>query len=280
MNKQTEQVLPRKIFWLASYPKSGNTWVRMFLDVYVTGFPVKYNSAYRYVNIDLDVAALQLVSAKPLPDLTLMDHFLYRPAMLNNLLHQAKTKDVVIKTHNANVNVTNQSLIPTAITGGAIYIVRDPRDIVLSYASHLGLPVAEVVTVMNNTEHIAHRDNLCHIVSSWSLHVQTWIRSKEFPVTIVKYENLLANPKDIFVQILRALGIINIDWVAFDFALEQTTFANLAKMENEQGFIERSELSKDKFFRVGKAGQWEPGPIADQIEIDHAAVMNEMGYIG
>jgi len=28
---------PRGLFWLASYPKSGNTWVRLFLNAYYTG---------------------------------------------------------------------------------------------------------------------------------------------------------------------------------------------------------------------------------------------------
>lgn len=283
MDEKTKQV-SRKIFWLASYPKSGNTWVRMFLDVYVTGFPAKFNSAYRYVNVDHDLAALQLVSAKPLTTLTLEDQFLYHPAMLANLVHQAKTKDVVIKTHNAKLTVSGMPLIPVPLSGGAIYIVRDPRDIVLSYASHMGKSAADTVPIMNDQGHItfSKRNHLFHVISSWSQHVTSWTQTKDFPVIIVRYEDLLSQPDNMFRQVLKALGVEEVDEAAFQFALEQTTFANLTKMEDEQGFIERSELSKDKFFRVGKVGQWKTGLLADQQDqliTDHVDVMKGLGYI-
>ena len=275
--------MERKIFWLASYPKSGNTWVRMFLDVYVTGFPVKFNSAYKYVNIDHDRGMLQLVSAKPVNELTLQEQFMYHPAMIANLLHTAKTKDIVVKTHNARITVSGMPLVPTPLTGGTIYVVRDPRDIAISYASHLGLPIDTVINTMANEEHMAtsRETKLFHLMSSWSLHVNSWIRS-DFPITIVKYEDLLTDPWGMFTSVLNFLGIVDIDRAAFDFALEQSSFQVLSDMEDAQGYIERSSVSKDKFFRVGKAGQWKSQLTAPQLKKifeDHGQVMEELGYV-
>jgi len=222
----------RKIFWLASYPKSGNTWIRMFLDVYVTGFPVNFNTAYRYVNLDHDLGMLQLVSAIPVNTLTLEQQFLYQPAMLSNILYQAKTKDVIVKTHNANITISGIPLIPEPLTGGVIYIVRDPRDVLLSYASHLNKTHAEVAAIMNNMQHVvtSKLNRLFHVMTSWSYHVDSWVgKRKQFPVYVVKYENLLREPEKLFKEILNFLDIIDINEERFQYALEQTIFANLSK---------------------------------------------------
>jgi hypothetical protein len=272
----------RKIYWLASYPKSGNTWVRLFLDTYVTNFAVNFNSAYRYVNLDHDLGMLQLVSAKPVNTLTLNEQLMYQPAMLANLLHQAKTKDVVVKTHNANITIGGIPLVPKPLTGGVIYIVRDPRDVCISYASHLNMSIDDTIKVMGKMEHMAHSklNKLLHVMSSWSTHVQSWMAIS--PKLIIKYENLLEYPKEGFRKILEFLGITEIDEQIFNFAFEQTTFQNLQEMEEKQGFIERSDVSKDNFFRVGKSEQWRDRLLAHQVDAivkDHGEIMNSIKYL-
>ena len=249
----------RKIFWLASYPKSGNTWVRFFLDTYVTGFPVKFSSAYRYVQVDHDCAAMQSVCAKPITEMSLVDQIIYQPAALANMIVSAKTKDIVMKTHNAKAVAAGMPLIPTHLSAGAIYLIRDPRDVVLSYASHLGISFDNAVKVMADENHAAHSqiNKLYHLMSSWSTHVSSWTKqNKDIPVTVIKYEDLLLQPEIMFRKILGALGIAPINKKAFKFALGQTQFSVLQDVEEKHGFIERSPSSKDKFFRVGKAGQW------------------------
>lgn len=280
MNELSE----RKLYWLASYPKSGNTWVRMFLDVYVTGFPVNFNSAYRYVNLDHDLGMLQLASAQPVNDLTIEQQFMYQPAAMLNMLRCAKTKDMVVKTHNARITVSGIPLIPEPLTAGAIYVVRDPRDVAVSYAAHLGRGIEETITLMNNQSHAATSsvNRLIHLMSSWSTHVISWVQCKAFPVAVVRYEDLLQQPEAMFRNVLKLLGIEPIDETLFKFALEQTTFERLSKLEDEQGFIERSPSSKEKFFRVGKTRQWQTKLLssqADSIFNHHATAMKEVGYI-
>ncbi|MEA1999805.1 MAG: sulfotransferase domain-containing protein [Euryarchaeota archaeon] len=277
--------LERKVYWLASYPKSGNTWVRMFLDCYVTGFPVKFSSAYKYVQLDHDMGMMQLVSAQPRNELTLEYQFMYHSAVIANLLTCAKTKDIVVKTHNAKITVSGMPLIPTPISGGAIYIVRDPRDVVISYSHHLNKSIDETIEIMANEQHAAtsRETSLFHIMSTWSMHVQSWMQlNVDIPVAIVKYEDLLENPDPMFRNILRSLGVTEIDEEMFQFALKQTTFKNLSELEDKQGFIERSDVSKEKFFRVGKAKQWQTQLLshqADAIFNTHADAMKLAGYI-
>ena len=103
--------LDRRIYWIASYPKSGNTWVRMFLNSYLTGFPPDINTAFQCIRSDLHPGTFQLTCGRAIESLTITEQFIYYPAVLLNLLHTANAKDIYLKTHHAKVNVDKTTLI-------------------------------------------------------------------------------------------------------------------------------------------------------------------------
>lgn len=273
----------RKIWWLASYPKSGNTWVRMFLNAYITGFPLDLNTGFQYAYGDNLITYFQSVACRPANNLTVTEQVFYRPAVLMTHLSMSAAKHIALKTHHAKVQVDGIPLFPPKVSAGAVYIVRDPRDIVISFADHLGQSIDDTIKSMNERQYVLeHRiTKLIHILTTWSLHVTTWTKKNvDIAVKVIKYEDMIENPEYEFERILEALGFDTINRDRFNFALDQTRFENLQTLEEKNGFKECGKGKK--FFRVGKSGQWKtiltPEQI-QQIEEDHGEVMEELGYI-
>lgn len=272
----------RKIWWIASYPKSGNTWIRMFMNAYITGFPLDINTGFQYTYGDNLFTHFQSVACRPADQLTATEQVMYRPAVLMTHISLSAAKHICLKTHHAKVQVDGIPLFPPKLSAGAIYVVRDPRDVAISFADHLGGTVATAIKNMNEVQYISeHRvTKLMHVLTTWSTHVKTWTeKNKDIPVKVIRYEDLLENPHYEFERVLEGLGFEEINRDRFNFALEQTEFANLQALEQKNGFREKG-MGKT-FFRVGKSGQWEteltPQEIA-QVEKDHGEVMREFGY--
>lgn len=272
----------RKIWWLASYPKSGNTWVRMFLNAYMSGFPLDINSGFQYASGDNNPGYFQSVYCRPVTELTHPEQIYIRPAALMTAISLSACKHVCLKTHHAKVKVDDIPLFPPKVSAGGVYIIRDPRDIAISFADHLDSSIDETIAHMNEMEYVnEHSDShLIHVLTTWSIHVDTWtVKNKDIPVTVIKYEDMLRRPEHEFTRILKALGVEKIDNRRLRFALEQTTFKNLQQLETNNGF---RELGKGrKFFRKGKANQWKKILTSEQIETieqDHGEVMKRYGY--
>jgi hypothetical protein len=166
----------KRIWWLASYPKSGSTWMRMFINAYISHFPVDINSAWQYVAGDLQPRMYQFTCGKSLHEIDDVDCVYYRPAVLCNHCHAAMTRDLCLKTHNAKLELDGIPLIPPKLSRGALYIIRDPRDIVLSLADHLALTVDKAIEVMCNEQFQIVKEpyRLWHWLASWSTHVKSW----------------------------------------------------------------------------------------------------------
>ena len=140
------------IWWLASYPKSGNTWVRHVINAAVTGFPPNINAAFQYVCGDHGIPLFQHTAAIPVDKMGMRDFLCYRLAALRNHLAVFGLRDAALKTHHANLNVFDVPLIPAFLSKGAVYIVRDPRDVVISFSKHLGLTIDETIVSINTYE--------------------------------------------------------------------------------------------------------------------------------
>ena len=135
-----------KIVWLASYPKSGNTWVRVFLHNYITGAKAPHS-----INSLVDFSVAEPALAFFAPDaagLTTEQVQQRRPAV-HEQLTRLHPDLVFVKTHNANLAMHGVPLCTPAHTAGAVYIVRDPRDVALSYAAYSGQSADAVITFMN-----------------------------------------------------------------------------------------------------------------------------------
>ena len=170
----------KKIFWVASYPKSGNTWMRAIISSIFFSINGKFIFDYfKYVqSFDLD-KRFEFVKKINKTDY--------------NNLHKLETlakywiegqKNIVIdgdfqflKTHHSCVKLNNNSFTSSTITMGAIYLIRDPRDIVLSYSNHLGQNIDRTIELMVNKETTAPyvgEKKLKVYLSSWNVHVNSW----------------------------------------------------------------------------------------------------------
>lgn len=270
--------MERKIWWIASFPKSGNTFARMFVNAYVTKFPLNINANFQYATTDQNYQMFQQVSAKPLCELEPIELVYLRPAAILQYVHSIEPRDACFKTHNANIEIDGIPLIPKRLTKQAVYLVRDPRDIAISYAKHSGKTIDKTIEIMGTNNHVGHRDyGLQDVVMSWSSHVDSWRRAK-FPVTWIRYEDLLTDTESTFRRLLKGIGFREIDEDALQFALKETKFENLKRQEQSIGF---REAKHDRFFRAGTSGQWRSVLTREQIqriEHNHRHTMLAMGY--
>jgi hypothetical protein len=270
----------RKIWWLASYPKSGNTWVRMFLNCYATRFPVSLNTVFQFVVSDLRSEIYQMMSPRPLSEMSLREQFMYLPGALINLIKMSNTKNIVVKTHNAKAIVEGITLVPPSISAGAVYIIRDPRDVVISLSHHFNITINEAITMLNDGHRAGEsKHGLFHMFMSWSQNVCSWTKNnKDVPTLVVKYEELNVAA---FEVILKHFEVTVPDHEErLKFAMEQTEFSNLQKQEIANGFVEKA--GKSNFFRSGKSGQWKTVLTKKQQEVitdNNKEVMEYYGYI-
>lgn len=269
--------------WLASYPKSGNTWLRCLIH------------AYREGRLDInnlqgtdDVARIphQTVAAKQLDYLTPYEAVAIRPAALLQIMAMHATFCMVrpiVKTHWANVLAFNIPVIPRPVTRSVIHLVRDPRDVAVSFAHHSAEHVDTTIEKMGHPETTLTYEGLVQNLTSWSNHVRSWQAYGEIEgvgYTQVRYEDLLADPEGELASVMAMLehpDSVNHDRVKQ--AVELASFESLQRQEAEKGFL---EVRNGRFFRQGKAGGWRDVLTHEQarcIEADHGEVMAELGYL-
>lgn len=276
------------ITWLASYPKSGNTWARLFLQAYGADAQLDINERSGPVWHDADSKVWkEVLKAKDDAELDAYPEWEYhchRGAVLMRFVkHYAKDRDgqVWLKTHIPRWNMDGLEMIPAGMTRGAVYIVRDPRDVVISFADHLGISIDHTIDFMaaGNSQLLMNgkREN----IGSWSLNVGSWIDDAcPFPRCVLRYEDMLTDPEASFTLLLKAFGI-PAETGRLRRAIEHTAFDVLRTQEDAAGtFINVSE-HQDRFFRSGKAGAWRNVLSPEQaarIEADHGDVMRCLGY--
>lgn len=262
MEHQYTEPAIRKIWWLVSYPKSGNTWARFTVNAYVTGFPVDINAAFQYVTGDNQRAMFQATTQVPITELNPVYAFYLRPAMLVNFCNGPQAlRNLCLKSHHARVTYDDIPLFPPRFSAGAVYIVRDPRAVAPSFARHMDVSVDRAIDLMcDNTQLIGDgQTGICHWLLSWSSHVDSWtLGNTEIPTRIVRYEDMVSDPCSAFAEILRGLGFGSPIEDRFRFALEQTNFKHL------------QELERSKAFRENRNGQ-------DEWEQERALLLDEVG---
>ena len=265
-----------KIVWLASYPKSGNTWVRAFLHNYIVNAerPHSINSLVEF-SVAEPAAAFFGADAVGLSDEQVQ---LRRPAV-HEQLTRLHPDLVFVKTHNANLAMHGVPLCTPAHTAGAVYIVRDPRDVALSYAAFAGREVDDIINFMGARGTVSAGDSqqVFELLSSWSEHVRSWVAAPKR--LLVRYEDLLAEPERYFARIIRFLGTGEVDDARLARAIRFSGFDVLSAQEAADGY--RAAGRTEKFFRSGKAGQWREHLSPEQIkriEAAHGEVMRKLGY--
>ena len=262
------------ITWIASYPKSGNTWVRSFLSNYLSD------------NDDFNFKELKKINQFPREHLfkelnvnkndfgDIARNWIPMQTYIN-----LKNEITYLKTHNAMMTINNWRFTDTDNTNGFIYLIRDPRDVLVSYSSHTSLSLEETFKVMIGDFNRSLQDGA--IMSSWSTHYNSW-KNSNFDKIIIKYEDLIENTENYFSKIVSFLNKINnlpIDKDKIKKAILNTNFDKLKSLEQKEGF---DEGHKNEFFRKGKIGDWKENldpKIAKKIEDKFDTEMKELGYI-
>jgi len=193
-------------------------------------------------------------------------------------------KNVVpMKTHSYLGEDCGHPILSMKATFGAVYIIRDPRDVAISAADHFGKTLDEMIEMMADplALAVAMPGTIVHeLQSSWSNHVESWTKWNHPGIFTARYEDLLADPLDQFGRVAHHFGITT-DKARIQKAVEFSSFGQLQKLEVEQGFAERS-IHSEKFFRSGRSGGWRDKLTAAQIErleSDHAVQMKRYGYL-
>lgn len=272
------------ILWLASYPKSGNTWMRAFLANLILDAPEPLPLKRIGEVCPSEPAEIWF---RPFVEGRVADLSAREIAALRVRAQEravSLNKNVVpMKTHSYLGEDCGHPIFSMKATYGAVYIIRDPRDVAVSAADHFGKSLDEMVLMMNDP--LATAMPMAGIIvhelqSSWSNHVESWTKWNHPGIFVVRYEDLLADPFDQFGRIARRFGITG-DKARIRKAVEFSSFKQLQKMEAEQGFVERS-VHSERFFRGGRSGGWRDKLTAEQarrIESDHAVQMKRFGYL-
>lgn len=260
-----------QICWLASYPKSGNTWVRALLEAYYLG-EVDINSIGTSVPDDLASRCdlnMPGGSPKTIQRMPIDVQLQLRPMgllrmVLVKLAEDGPARDIplFVKTHNGNYNANGVDLIPEALTRATIHLVRDPRDVVISLSKHMGLSIEGTIGKMADESFVLSgrntEDKVDDVVGSWRAFNESYLdaKGKYKAVKTYRYEDLRQHTESVFADMLEHIGEAPVDRERVRNAVEASRLSRLRAQEKEKGFIEASKKNKDGFFGKGKVGGW------------------------
>jgi hypothetical protein len=256
-----------KIIWLASYPKSGNTWLRTFLHNLLRDPPEGYdiNKITDFSFSDSTNMIFEPFLKKPWNEWTVGE-------IANTRWHaqrfvcMRRQDDTFVKTHNALTEYMGKPLIYPEFTAGAIYVIRNPLDVCISLANHYMVEVDEAIDIINNPQTGTANDSriVYEIHSSWSYHVHSWTAVPEVGKLVVRYEDMLDQPRATFGKVTQFLGLKPTP-DRLRRAIKNSSFEKLRQQEDKTGFKERAPKA-ERFFRVGKSGQWKTALTQAQVD--------------
>ena len=278
------------LIWLASYPKSGNTLVRSLLTSY-------------YFSKDGNLDFKLLKNITQFPTNTLLNDLGFK--VKNNkedLKNYIKAQKLLskkgstrfLKTHSSLFEIDNIPFTDLDCSLGVIYIVRDPRNVVSSFASHFQLSLKEASNRMINAHHIGTKFEASGIqyTGSWSFNFNSW---KSFEIQnrylLIKYENLINDTEEILLVILNFINKLNnnntrINKKKLSNSVKSCSFEEMKKKEALEGFHESTTDKKTgkkiNFFRLGKKNNYKDSldlNIRKELESSFQKEMKELGYL-
>ncbi len=278
---------PKPIIWLASYPKSGNTWFRIFLSNLFSESdePVSINKLHatpiasgrtlfdEYAGVSSsDLSQDEIDDLRP---------GVYREAAANSgeLIFQ--------KVHDAwRLTPSGEPMFPADVTKAVIYFIRNPLDVAVSFAFHSSSSFEKAVDEMNDPDNAfcgkpkRLYNQLRQHLMTWSGHVKSWVDESGLPVLVLRYEDMKA---DTYNSFKKALDFLELEFSDQKIrqAIHNADFRNVRLMEEAEGFNEKP-IKMTSFFREGAAGGWrnhlDPKDV-ERIVSEHGEVMRRYGYL-
>lgn len=271
------------IIWIASYPKSGNTWLRAFLMYLFWNARTRraLNDISQMSTIDASKVWFDEAVGEDRLSWSEEATAAYRSASQRQILKRFDST-CFVKTHSAFMPWHGHPMFDMSLTAGAIYLVRNPLDVVASYAAHSGKTITRTVTAMNTMDFTwpGNAEQVPQLVGSWSQNVASWTSRPNPALHVMRYEDMVERTEDAFGALIRFLHLSpQVD--RFKRAIEFTAFDTMQKVEAEDGFLDRTS-HQDTFFRSGKTGGWrvELTPDEAQSVVDaHREQMMRFGYV-
>tara|TARA_B100000700_G_scaffold327118_1_gene440696 strand:- start:2027 stop:2848 length:822 start_codon:yes stop_codon:yes gene_type:complete len=271
------------IIWIASYPKSGNTWMRALLStyLYLKGDNFNFKLLSKIPNFTRDkyfenFVDLNLLKKEPLK---ISEYWNTAQARIN-----LQDEEKIFKTHSACVSLQDKWFTTKTHTSGYIHIVRDPRAVVCSLAAHSNTTLEKSLKDLldDNFFGLNGKYGLAEITCSWRINYLSWKKKKDFPGILIKYEDLFDNTEKEFRKVLDFLKD-KLNFEIDDEKIRQTVrlcnFSKLSDKEDKDGFVEQVN---GKFFRKGKKDSWKKElslSIKNEIEDKLKNEMKELGYL-
>jgi len=275
------------IIWLASYPKSGNTWIRGFITSLI------------YTNDGLS----NLKNFKRIAQYPLKSHFLNLIDNFNDINKIKKyyhtTQDTInldnkvkfLKTHNAMINIQGDNFSNTKNTLGVIHIVRDPRNIITSLKNHFFLKsYEEAREFLFDDKRIIRGDfgqpdfPIATLIASWNIHYYSW-KQVQKNYLLIRYEDLIKNPFEEFYKISNYLSNLlgeKFSKKKIENSIQSNSFDRLKQQEKIEGFGEFVNNKNKSFFHLGPENNWKillNKDLAKEIELKFKNEMKELNYI-
>ncbi len=283
------------IVWLSSYPKSGNTFVRSLLASYIFTEDGNFNfNSLKNISQFPDITYFEKLGIDINNEKEVVKNYIRAQEEINKI---KKNSIVFLKTHSTLHSMNNHKFTDLNNSLGAIYIVRDPRNIVLSYANHNKIPIEEAANALISFKTLGgiksskiSADRVITHVGSWSSHYKIW---KDFKLAnkylLIKYEDLVSDTETSFLKILNFIYYLGksklvLDKSKFKNAIDSTRFENLQKLEKTTPFEEARVDNNNNpitFFKYGSKNDWKnlPTNIIKMIEDKFASEMKELGYL-
>jgi len=279
------------IIWLASYPKSGNTWVRSILAALL------YSSDGAF-NFDLIKRIPQFPKKEVFKDLV-KDFSNFNEIKKNWITVQEKInseKEIkLLKTHNGKYTVEKDNFTNDQNSLAVIYIVRDPRTLVKSISNHFTKSHYDASKFLiapsligNGKSFEERKDGILTLLGKWNDHYRSWTKNKN-NLLLIKYEDLVNNPETELTKLIKFLE----KYISFKTSekknktiLETTSFSNLKNMEEQglfkEGVLNKKTNNKANFFHLGPKNKWQENldkKIINEIEKNFYNEMKELGYL-
>jgi len=272
---------------ISSYPKSGNTWARLVFDYLIRGGKdeVSINELSGAVHGRARRQLFDTYSPACSSDLSFDEIENLLPELFRSLVMESKGLQVVKVHECSHRNRRGEWLFPPECVQAAVYLVRHPFDVAVSFANHMGQTLEEIVETLgrkgsNSPRHPGNLDlPLPQWMGSWSENVESWLLRSPYRTAVARYEDLHERPVETFGRLAAEAGV-EAEPGKVEAAVAATRFDILQAQEREKGFRERPDTSP-VFFRAGRPKSWE-GLLTDEMRAricrDHGPMMAQLGY--